>query len=223
MLQLILNTLSIYLISLENISFFVVQTTIVLTLIFLYLHIKKKAKKEIERLRMAHIELVSSLKEAEVDSNKKSRQLSSLSIQVMTINKKVDGFIKRINTNMRDTNQIKKEVKQFDKELKSLRNSWESLKIHFENIHPGFFQKLEKKCPSISQNDLKICAFLKMNMSNKEISELMNITLGGVNQSKRRLKKKLGLQPEEKLKNFISNINNNKSPEIADNTQLVMN
>ncbi|MEM9337865.1 MAG: hypothetical protein AAGA66_04000 [Bacteroidota bacterium] len=221
--QLLSTTIfSFYLVLMENITFFMTQGAIIFVIFMFYLRLKKKAKKEIENLRSTHLKLVHSLDEAEFDLSKKSRQLSSMSIQIMTINTKIDESIKKININARDINRIQKEVKQFDKELKSLRHSWESLKIHFESIHPGFFKTLEEQFPSVSQNDLKICAFLKMNMSNKEISELMNITLGGVNQSKRRLKKKLGLNPEDKLKNFIAKIDN-RSLEIVQENELVMN
>src|SRR5690606_10704525 len=55
----------------------------------------------------------------------------------------------------------------------SHEKDWNKFRLHFENVHPSFFQNLVVKHPNLTKNDLRICAYLKMNLSNKEISALM--------------------------------------------------
>jgi tetratricopeptide (TPR) repeat protein len=96
-----------------------------------------------------------------------------------------------------------------DKVIQSLRamtsqgDSWEEMKLHFEKVHPHFFANLKKEFPELTIHDLKMCAYIKMNISNKDISKLLNINPSSVLISKTRLKKKLNLGEETNLNNWI--------------------
>ena len=69
---------------------------------------------------------------------------------------------------------------------------------NFEKIYPGFSQSLKKTCPDISANELKLCALIRLNLSSKEIGQLLNITQNSVNKARYRLRKKLGLTSNER-------------------------
>ena len=62
------------------------------------------------------------------------------------------------------------------------------------------------KHPNITQNDLRLCTLLRLNLSTKEIAALLNISIRGVEQSRYRLKKRLDLEGAEDLVKYISTI-----------------
>ncbi len=77
---------------------------------------------------------------------------------------------------------------------------------NFEKIHPNFSHSLQNLYPSISANELKLCALLRLNLSSKEIGQLLNITQESVNKARYRLRKKIGLNPKEDFFTFLLNI-----------------
>ena len=80
---------------------------------------------------------------------------------------------------------------------------WENFTKHFDRVHSDFVVKLKEKHPAISGNELKLCAYLRMNLSTKEIAQLMNISVRGVEISRYRLRKKLNLSTETSLFDFL--------------------
>lgn len=82
---------------------------------------------------------------------------------------------------------------------------WEEFKIRFEQVHNDFFTRLTEIYPQLTSNDLRICAFIKLNLSTKQMAALLNIAPASVDISKYRLKKKMNLAPDENLAEFIIN------------------
>lgn len=74
---------------------------------------------------------------------------------------------------------------------------------NFEKVHHYFFQNLRQQFPNLSQRELRLCAFIKMNLSNKEISPLLNISVRGVETARYRVRKKMNLEHEENLTAFL--------------------
>lgn len=85
-------------------------------------------------------------------------------------------------------------------------NHYELFKAHFEEVHPQFYKKLLLKESSLSNNDLKLAALLKMGFNNTEISFFMGISISGVKKAIQRLRKKLRLDPASSLRQFIYTI-----------------
>ncbi len=69
-----------------------------------------------------------------------------------------------------------------------------------------FLKKIKKKYPELSNSDLKVCAYLKLNLSTKEIAQLLNISIRGAEVSRYRIRKKLGIQTEQSLSSFLNSI-----------------
>lgn len=80
---------------------------------------------------------------------------------------------------------------------------WNSFESHFKELHQDFFEKMLSKFPSLTPKDLKLAAYLKMNLSSKEIAPLMGISLRGVEIHRYRLRKKLQLENSKHLSNFL--------------------
>ncbi|SKB26063.1 Y_Y_Y domain-containing protein [Parapedobacter luteus] len=87
---------------------------------------------------------------------------------------------------------------------------WEQFSVHFNHVNQGFFARLKQLYPDLTPNELKLCAFLRMNLSSKEIAQLMNITIKAVEVSRYRLRKKIKLDPEQNLYEFLLQIRDDK-------------
>jgi DNA-binding CsgD family transcriptional regulator/cell division protein FtsB len=82
-------------------------------------------------------------------------------------------------------------------------NDWEIFEVLFDQAHENFFKRLKKSFPDLTQSDLKLCAYLKLNLSSKEIAPLLNISIRGVEIRRYRLRKRLTLTPDENLAEYI--------------------
>ena len=108
-------------------------------------------------------------------------------------------------TNNKETASDIKKVIRLLNEAKKLDNDWEQFAVHFDLVHANFLSNLKEKYLNLSPNDLKLCAYLKLNLSSKEIAQLLNITSRAVEVGRYRLRKKLNLKPEVNLFNFLLN------------------
>jgi len=99
---------------------------------------------------------------------------------------------------------IKNVIDEIDNSM-NLDKDWDSFKLHFEDVHPGFFKNLLKAFPDLTSDELKMCAYLKINLSSKEIAQILNITAVAINKRRNRLRKKLNLSPETDLVKFFTN------------------
>ena len=90
----------------------------------------------------------------------------------------------------------------------SLRNDddWSRFKLHFEGVHPSFFIKLKEKSDELTENDLRLCAYLRIGMRAKEIAGMLAVSPASINTARYRLRKKLGLGKEDSLDDFIRKI-----------------
>jgi len=84
-----------------------------------------------------------------------------------------------------------------------LDDSWDQFAKHFDEVHANFLKRIKEEHPAISNNDLKLCAYLKMNLNTKEIAPLLNISVRGVEASRYRLRKKMNLEKETNLVEYI--------------------
>lgn len=80
---------------------------------------------------------------------------------------------------------------------------WDRFATRFDEINDDFLKKIKSRHPQLTPTDLKLCAYLQLNMSSKEIAQLMNISLRGVEISRYRLRKKLQLPTEMSFQEFF--------------------
>ena len=93
-------------------------------------------------------------------------------------------------------------IRKIDTNISSI-DDWKIFETHFERAHERFLHKLLSTYPALSPGDLRLCAYLRMNLSSKEIAPLMKISVRGVENHRYKLRKKLNLKPEENLIDFI--------------------
>lgn len=135
----------------------------------------------------------------------KNRQLVS---QVMQLNNNKTVFseaydlIKASEPDIRNNANVVK-LSRLVNENVGANDIWEKFRLHFEGVYPDFFNKLRNVQPNLTTNDLKLCAYVKMRLSQKEIATLLNITHKSCHVAIYRLKKKLNLNKDKDLLKFI--------------------
>jgi ligand-binding sensor domain-containing protein/DNA-binding CsgD family transcriptional regulator len=98
--------------------------------------------------------------------------------------------------------EFQKIMRVIDKELDH-DEEWEQFAVHFDSVHTNYLKKLKEYCPALSGSDLKLAAYLRLSLSTKEIAQLMSISIRGVETSRYRLRKKLGIDNEMNLFDFL--------------------
>ena len=82
-------------------------------------------------------------------------------------------------------------------------SNWDQFRTYFEDVHKDFNSKVMRNYPEVTNNDLRLMSLLKMNLSSKEIANILNISIEGVKKARYRLRKKLNLNTEESLQELV--------------------
>ena len=93
-------------------------------------------------------------------------------------------------------------VRLLDENLSS-EDDWAIFQTNFDRIHENFFRNLHSTYPELTSNDLRFCAYLRLNLSSKDIAHLMNISLKGVEVGRYRIRKKIGIPSSKSLTEFM--------------------
>lgn len=131
------------------------------------------------------------------------RELASSSLYIVQKNE----LLARLKTQIKELNKLypdrkHQELQNIESALQSnlyLDADWEKFKVHFEQVHPHFFENLQVKHPSLTKNEIRLYAYFHINLSTKEIAALLNIDPASVRRAKTRLYKKMGLSNANKL------------------------
>jgi DNA-directed RNA polymerase specialized sigma24 family protein len=119
---------------------------------------------------------------------------------------KVKDELQKLYKKSNENHDIKKAL-QLVHDIEKNNLNWENFATHFDEINNDFLKHLKSKFPKLTPSDLKVCTYLQLNLSSKEIAQLLNISLRGVEISRYRLRKKLDLLPEQTLVEFLNQIN----------------
>lgn len=162
----------------------------------------------LDKAEIKYREVTQTQLEAELDF--KNKQLTTHALHLLQKNKSLEDLSARISE------LLKEDTKQLPKGLRSLRNQidtsiksdrvWDEFKLYFEQIYSGFYSKLKLSFPELSSNDLKHCALMKLNLNNEEASSLFGVSPETVRVSRFRIQKKLGLNSQQALIEFLMKI-----------------
>ncbi|CAN5262374.1 triple tyrosine motif-containing protein [soil metagenome] len=111
----------------------------------------------------------------------------------------------RNSNNDMPSEELKKLIRIISQESK-MDKDWEQFAGYFDTIQSDFLKAVKEMHPLLNPNELKLCAWLKMNLSSKEIAQLLTISVRGVEISRYRLRKKLGLPKEMNLSSYFTNL-----------------
>lgn len=137
------------------------------------------------------------------DVDNKNRELA---VSTMSLNSKNEllAFIKEDlkKTSQNDSTNIKSVISTINKNITE-EDSWNVFKEAFDNADKDFLKRIKQLHPLLTPNDLRLCAYLRLNLSSKEIAPLFNISVRSVEIKRYRLRKKMDLQHENGLVEYI--------------------
>ncbi|WP_188765846.1 7TM diverse intracellular signaling domain-containing protein [Emticicia aquatilis] len=126
------------------------------------------------------------------------RELASNTLYISQKNElllDLKSSVQHLGENLPDTSQkVIKNIKAVIQNNLHLESDWERFRIHFEQVHPNFFKQLQITHPTLTQYEIRLCAYFHLNLSTKEIANLLNIDPASVRKAKMRLNKKMQVQ-----------------------------
>ncbi|HET7361746.1 MAG TPA: triple tyrosine motif-containing protein, partial [Salinimicrobium sp.] len=199
--------------------YFSTLAIIVYVLLFILLTIivhqtyKRRHKKILEKndraLRMKNLEaeqIITKLQNEQLEKEMDGKN-KELAITTMSLIKK-NEFLSNIKQKLENTSQspeVKSVIRTIERDI-SEKDNWTFFKQAFNNADKDFFKKIKSRHPELTSNDLKLCAYLRLNLSSKEIAPLLNISVKSVEIKRYRLRKKMDLARETNLTDHIMEV-----------------
>ncbi|TDD98064.1 histidine kinase [Flavobacterium cellulosilyticum] len=203
-------------------SFWMISLYILVISLILYLYYKWNKMRYIQKLELQEEELKHQKKILEIELKAenelniqeyerhileleiqtKSSEVTSKSLSIAKQSEMIEN-IQGILDSEADFNRLKSEIKKTIKINAVNKHEWETFESNLNQIHNEFIINLSKKYPNLTPKDIKLCVYLKMNLSSKEIAPMMNISFRGVELQRYRLRKKLNLIQDENLSKFL--------------------
>lgn len=140
----------------------------------------------------------------------KNKELTTNVIYLLQKNELINSITSRLlklKENLKEEN--KQPVQKIIVDLQSIteKEVWEEFEYRFQNVHEEFYQNLKKKFPDLTPSEIKLAAFLRLNMNTKEIASITNQSVNSLETARYRLRKKLGITNQEvNLVNFLLDI-----------------
>jgi DNA-binding CsgD family transcriptional regulator len=174
----------------------------------LYMH-----QLEIEKNEKEIIQLKNEKLEGEIQH--KNTELASTAMHLVQKGElltKIKDELQRLNKTRKNNGEVEdlKKIIRILTEEEKMNEDWEHFAVHFNKVHSDFLITLKEIYPQLSAHELKVCAYLRMNLSSKEIAQLMNISVRGVDISRYRLRKKLGIPTKVNLFQFLFELSPSK-------------
>lgn len=167
-------------------------------------HLQKIRLRETKRLRTLAGELQQEVEQKNAELFTQTSFIIQKNELILKVKDIVDEFYAK--------NKISSLLPLYQKINALLNNSmnseddWKMFLIKFEEKNTGFFKKMKLLYPQLTNNDLRLCACLKLNLETKEIASLMNLSVRAIENSRYRLRKKLNIQPSQNLNEFFLGI-----------------
>ncbi len=139
------------------------------------------------------------------DIESKNRELGLSTMNLIKKNEFLNSIKKELKNISDSDNKIKSVIRIIDRNLND-KDDWNVFEEAFNNADKDFIKKIKTLHSSLTSNDLRLCAYLRLNLSSKEIAPLLNISSRSVEVKRYRLRKKIGLPHESSLTDYILEI-----------------
>ncbi len=133
----------------------------------------------------------------------KERELMSKTLHIFQKNEILNVLQEKLNS---FNSEIRSQMKPLFDEIRNninLDKDWENFEVHFVKIYPNFFQKLQEHFQNLSAHELKLLAYIRLKLSNKEIANMLNVLPKSIEMARYRLKKKFNLFADDNLDNWL--------------------
>ncbi len=172
----------------------------------------KSKENELSRLSLQSKEEINRLQNEKLESELQhmNNELATATVHLLNKNEfiaHIKGHLHQILKNP-ESGTLKPELEQITKEIDqnfTADADWQQFQFHFDRVHGDFSNRFRSVHPSLSPQEMKLTAYLRMNLSSKEIAQLLNISVRGVEISRYRLRKKLGIDRQINLQAYILN------------------
>jgi DNA-binding CsgD family transcriptional regulator len=141
----------------------------------------------------------------------KNKELANSTMHVIQKNKFLNALKDELNAIINapsgegSGSRIKQLMRKIDKDINN-EKYFRVFDSYFDDVHQDFLKRLKEKHPELSPKELRLCAYIRMNTSSKEIASLLNISIRGVEVSRYRLRKKMNIEHETNLTEYILNL-----------------
>ncbi|MFK7921932.1 MAG: two-component regulator propeller domain-containing protein, partial [Bacteroidia bacterium] len=162
---------------------------------------KLQAEREILRLKNDNLKKDIAGQQAKLSASvlqiaHKNEILNSLKGQLKTI---------ELPSEEKAAKNLRRVLREINSELKE-ESYWDQFQLIFNQTHTHFVERLQKLHPQLSNNEKRLCCFIRIQLSNREIASILNVTINAVEQAKYRMKKKLNISKEDKLADYLRTI-----------------
>ena len=166
----------------------------------------KRKEKELEIKQLENEQQLMHFKNLDLqkDIDSKNRELGLSTMNLIKRNELL-GTIKKELGNTKNINDIKEVIELINNNLNT-SDDWKLFEEAFKNTDKGFMKKLKSEHSNLTSNDLRLCTYLRLNLSSKEIAPLLNISIRSVEVKRYRLRKKMNLPHEASLSSYILEI-----------------
>ena len=167
----------------------------------------KVLKKSEEDLALKELESSKQLiqlnnEKLKLDIESKNRELAVSTMSLIKKNEFLNGIKNELKEKDFKGQDLKKVIKIIDENLNNT-DDWKLFEEAFNNADKDFLKHIKSIHPSLTPNDLRLCAYLRLNLTSKEIAPLLNISYRSVEVKRYRLRKKMGLPHESSLTSYI--------------------
>lgn len=146
----------------------------------------------------------------EKDMTIKNKELTTNVLYLLQKNELINSITQRLlklKENLKEENIQPLQKIIVDLQSITEKEVWEEFEYRFQSVHEEFYQNLKKKFPDLTPSEIKLAAFLRLNMNTKEIASITNQSVNSLETARYRLRKKLGITNQEvNLVNFLLNI-----------------
>jgi len=183
---------------------FLVAMLLLLTITVFYLlqrqkNMHLKVEKELQLLEKEKAIAALEIRNREITA--KTLHLTRKNEHIKSVSEKLNELIPKISTEANE--KLKKIAAELNKSMES-ESALHEFEKRFNEVHHNFYQRLSAQFPELTAGDLRICAFLRLQMSNKEISSLTKQSADTLKTARYRLRKKLKLSRTQNLVNFLT-------------------
>ncbi|HLV63112.1 triple tyrosine motif-containing protein [Galbibacter sp.] len=163
-------------------------------------------KKELERRNLQEKERISHILNEKLQNEieSKNRELAISTMSILKKNKFLSSIKSQLNSIPEKDKQLRLVLREIDRNINS-EDDWKFFEDAFNNADKDFLNRIKSKHANLTNNDLRLCAYLRLNLSSKEIAPLLNISVKSVEMKRYRIRKKLKLPHQDNLTDYILN------------------
>lgn len=150
----------------------------------------------------------------ESDLKHKSQDLATSTMNLIRKNEiliRIKNEIGKVQSEMGDQSNAAKNLRRLQKIQADIRENidhdddWQKFEHNFDSVYENYLKRLKKEFPKLTVSDMRLCAYLKMDLSSKDMASMMNMSVRSVEQARYRLRQKLGIDRETNLSEFLQN------------------